>query len=127
MMKSIFPSRLGNSFGFTKMRAKQGPLRDKLSLWDRFSASKKISESWLWSASTAVCVDALSSGSALEAPLSRLFGRAILVITNEQLSAALALVELDGIARRLVLCPPDLSVDVVPRIVSTASIDTLVW
>jgi acyl-CoA synthetase (AMP-forming)/AMP-acid ligase II len=108
------------------MRTKQVPLGDNPSFWDRFNASKKISESWLWSASTAVCVDALSSGSALGAPLSRLFGRAILVVTNEQLSAALALVELDGIARRLVLCPPDLSVAVLPWIVSTASIDTLV-
>jgi len=109
------------------MRAKQVPLGDKASLWDRFNASKKISESWLWSASTAVCVDALSNGSALGAPLSHLLGRAILIITKEQLPAALALVELDGIARRLVLCPPDVSVDVLPWIVSTASIDTLVW
>jgi len=31
----------------------------------------------------------------------------VLVSTSDQLAAALALIELDGIARRLVLCPSD--------------------
>jgi len=108
------------------MREQQAPLADKSSMWDRLGASKRLSESWLWSASTAVCMDALSCGFALGAPLSRLCGRTILLTSKEQLSTALALVELDGIARRLVLCPPDISLDVLPWIISTASIDTVI-
>ena len=59
-------------------------------------------------------------------PLSRLRGRSVLVLTKEQLSAALALVELDGVARRLVLCPPGLSAKYIPLIVSAANIDVIV-
>jgi acyl-CoA synthetase (AMP-forming)/AMP-acid ligase II len=108
------------------MREKQVPQADRSSLWDRFHASKTISESWLWSASTPVCMDALSCGSTLGTALSRLRGKKVLLFTKEQLSTALALVELDGIARRLVLCPPDTSVDVLPWIVSTALIDAVI-
>ena len=38
----------------------------------------------------------------------------MLVATRDQLTAALALIELDGIARRLVLCPPDFSFEHLP-------------
>ena len=35
-------------------------------------------------------------------------GRSVLVATEDQLTSALVLIELDGIARRLILCPPGL-------------------
>src|ERR1700728_738848 len=41
--------------------------------------------------------------------LESLRGRSISLAMREQLSTAIALIELDGIARRLVLCTPDLS------------------
>src|SRR5262249_14314351 len=40
--------------------------------------------------------------------------------------AALALLELDGVARRLVLCPPGLPGEAFPSIVESAGIDTVV-
>jgi acyl-coenzyme A synthetase/AMP-(fatty) acid ligase len=43
------------------------------------------------------------------------------------LTAALALIELDGIARRLVLCPPDLPVTHVSSVIATAGVDTIVF
>ncbi|HEY2855863.1 MAG TPA: long-chain fatty acid--CoA ligase [Gemmatimonadaceae bacterium] len=46
--------------------------------------------------------------------------------TEDQLSAALALIETDGIARRLVLCPPDLVVAHLPYVVTTAAVDIVI-
>ena len=50
-------------------------------------------------------------------------GRCVLVRTRRQLSAALALIELDGAARRLVLCPPDLHPTHLPAICAEAQVD----
>jgi acyl-coenzyme A synthetase/AMP-(fatty) acid ligase len=44
----------------------------------------------------------------------------------DQLAAALALVELDGIARRLVLCPPDMAAGHLPEIAANAEVDAIV-
>ena len=48
----------------------------------------------------------LSAGSSLGSVLESLRGRSVLLATKDQLAAALVLIELDGIARRMVLCPP---------------------
>jgi acyl-coenzyme A synthetase/AMP-(fatty) acid ligase len=53
-------------------------------------------------------------------------GRSVLLSTSDQLAAALALIELDGIARRIVLCPPDLDAKHLPYIIATAEIDAIV-
>ena len=45
--------------------------------------------------------------SALEGGRAKFYGRSVLVATRSQLTAALTLIELDGIARRLILLPPD--------------------
>jgi acyl-CoA synthetase (AMP-forming)/AMP-acid ligase II len=65
-------------------------------------------------------------GSSLGSRLEELRGRSVLVATDDQLTAALALIELDGIARRLVLCPPDLPRDHLPSVIVTATVDALV-
>ena len=40
--------------------------------------------------------------------------------------AALALIELDGVARRLVVCPPDLSSEHLPAVIAKAGVDAIV-
>jgi acyl-coenzyme A synthetase/AMP-(fatty) acid ligase len=52
--------------------------------------------------------------------------RSVLVVTQDQLTAALALIELDGIARRLVVCPPGLSPEHLPVIAANAEVDAVV-
>jgi acyl-CoA synthetase (AMP-forming)/AMP-acid ligase II len=52
--------------------------------------------------------------------LEELRGRTVLIATREQLAAALALVELDGVAQRIVLCPPDLAPVHFPHVIKTA-------
>src|SRR5262249_41950110 len=58
--------------------------------------------------------------------LEELRGHSVLVVTQDQLTAALALIELDGIARRLVVCPPGLAPEYLPAIAATAEIDAVV-
>ncbi len=58
--------------------------------------------------------------------LPELAGRTVLLVTTEQLSAGLALIELDGVARRIVLCPPDLQPEHLTTVVADAGVDALV-
>jgi acyl-coenzyme A synthetase/AMP-(fatty) acid ligase len=53
-------------------------------------------------------------------------GRSVLIATSGQLLAALAMIELDGVARRMLLCPPDLEPDRLPALLDAAEIDTVV-
>lgn len=73
-----------------------------------------------------VAVGDLVAGSGLDRPVDAFAGRSVLIATSDQLTAGLAAIELDGVARRLVLCPPDLSPEHVPHIMATAEIDVVV-
>ena len=53
-------------------------------------------------------------------------GRSILVATTSQLNAAAALVELDGVARRVILYPPDLSLDHLAFVADCAGVEVIV-
>ncbi len=54
-----------------------------------------------------VALGNLARSSALGAWISQLRGRSVLIATEDQFLAVLAMLELDGTARRIVLCPPD--------------------
>ncbi|GJD47471.1 2-succinylbenzoate--CoA ligase [Methylobacterium crusticola] len=55
-----------------------------------------------------------------------LAGRAVLIATATQFCAAVALIELDGLAGRIVLAPPDLDRDHLPEILDRAGIEAVV-
>lgn len=55
-----------------------------------------------------------------------LSGRSVLLATSGQLLSALAMIELDGVARRMLLCPPDLDWDRLEVLLEQAGIDTIV-
>jgi acyl-coenzyme A synthetase/AMP-(fatty) acid ligase len=71
-------------------------------------------------------LDELAEGSSLDVHPEELRGRCIMISTARQLPAALALVLLDGIARRMVLCTPDLSPEHLWAAMVDAGIDTVV-
>jgi acyl-coenzyme A synthetase/AMP-(fatty) acid ligase len=52
--------------------------------------------------------------------------RSVLVRTRTQIGAARALIELDGLARRIVLCPPDLADEHLPSVIEDARVDAIV-
>src|SRR5437867_4477749 len=102
------------------------PHVDGGSLWSSLSAAGHLSERALWGADASVTLGDLVRGSSLSGRLELLRGRSALVATRDQLPAALALIELDAVARRLVLCPPDLPAEHLPFVAATAAVDALV-
>jgi acyl-CoA synthetase (AMP-forming)/AMP-acid ligase II len=102
------------------------PQSEPGSLWDSLSAAGRLSGRRLWGVDSSVSLEDLVQGSSLGDRLEELRGCSILVATGDQLSAALALMELDGVARRLVLCPPDLSREYLPFVISTAAVNAVV-
>src|SRR3569833_1250427 len=62
-------------------------------------------------------------GRAIGADLS---GRNVLLRTTGHLHAALALIELDGVAARIVICPPDVKAEHLPSVIERAAIDVVV-
>ncbi|MBV9997410.1 MAG: long-chain fatty acid--CoA ligase [Caulobacteraceae bacterium] len=65
-------------------------------------------------------------GTGLGQTLAGLAGRSVLVRVKDPLFAALALVELDGVASRLVICPPDLEEEHLPYVAEVAALDAVV-
>lgn len=97
-----------------------------LSLWQSLGRGKSGTAGWLCARDASVALSDLASGSAFALPLSALRGRTVLVWTLDQLTAALALIEVDGIVRRLVLCPPDFDPVHLPYVIATAGVDAIV-
>jgi acyl-coenzyme A synthetase/AMP-(fatty) acid ligase len=55
-----------------------------------------------------------------------LSGRSVLLAVTDQLIAAIAMTEIDGVARRMLLCPPDLNADHIKTLIEDAEIDAVV-
>jgi acyl-CoA synthetase (AMP-forming)/AMP-acid ligase II len=69
--------------------------------------------------------EALGRGTNLDAPLSLLRGRSVLLSSERQLPTVLAAITLDGVARRLFLCLPDIDAADLPAILE-GEIDAVV-
>src|ERR1700687_414724 len=102
------------------------PPTDGMSLWQAVDAAGRLTGRWLWGADAAICLATLSDGSSLGGRLGELHGASVLLSIRDQLPAALALIELDGIARRIVLCPPDVPPAHLPAVIATAEVDAVV-
>ena len=68
----------------------------------------------------------LARHSAFGGRLEELRGASVLLTAKDQLTAALAMLELDGVARRLVLCTPDLPPQHLPGVIAGAEADCCV-
>jgi acyl-coenzyme A synthetase/AMP-(fatty) acid ligase len=73
-----------------------------------------------------VQLGALAGASALGGRLEALRDRSVVIATEQALTAVLALIELDGVARRMVLCPPGISPEHFPQVVRDAQADAWV-
>jgi acyl-CoA synthetase (AMP-forming)/AMP-acid ligase II len=102
------------------------PLSDRISLWTALRDTGRPSDCSVHVLDASVALGDLARCSSLGGRLEKLRGRSVLVTTKDQLTAALALVELDGVARRLVLCPPDLPAAHIPFVIATAAVDAVV-
>jgi acyl-coenzyme A synthetase/AMP-(fatty) acid ligase len=96
------------------------------SLASALDAGRDLSARFVFGAEQSVAWSELLSGSCLDRRASELRGRSILIETMDQLTAVSALIELDGVARRIVLYPPDLSREHLPFVASSAEADVIV-
>lgn len=102
------------------------PRADGGSLWRLLGDPAGLAKRWLSDQHARVSLAALARGSVLGRRLDELHGRTVMLSTRDQLPAALALLELDGLAKRIVLCPPDVSSTHLPGVMATAGVDAVV-
>jgi acyl-coenzyme A synthetase/AMP-(fatty) acid ligase len=73
-----------------------------------------------------VCLTNILGETCLEGRLGELSGRSVLLAVADQLISGIAMTELDGVARRMLLCPPDLGIDHIKILMEDAAIDAVV-
>lgn len=95
-----------------------------MALWDSLARAAGRPAGALSDVGRTVRLDLLESASCLGGRLEELRGRSVVLAAKDPLSAALALIELDGVARRMVLCPPDLAAEHLPHVLRSAEADT---
>lgn len=96
------------------------------SIKDRLNSAAFLRCRVLWSATDCVAIGDLLRGSSLSCDLRELSGRSVLLVTRDQLAAALALIELDGVVSRIVICPPETSLTQLLSLAQKAGIDTII-
>jgi acyl-coenzyme A synthetase/AMP-(fatty) acid ligase len=84
------------------------PRNDPASLCNSLIAAGNLSARVI-GAGTSARWDELAAGAVFNTQVFDLRGRTVVLAMIDQLAAAAALIQLDGVARRMVLCPPDLS------------------
>jgi acyl-coenzyme A synthetase/AMP-(fatty) acid ligase len=99
-----------------------GPAR---SLWQSITAAGRPAGR-LHGAHASVALEDLAHASSLGGQLEGLRGRSVLIALKDPLRAALALLELDGVAARIVLCPADLAPAHLPAIARGAAADACI-
>ncbi|MGO9171809.1 MAG: ANL family adenylate-forming protein [Rhodomicrobium sp.] len=101
------------------------PRADETSIWEAMTGAG-LAGRFLHSHSHSLPMAALAGGNAIGGGADRLKGRSVLVAAAEQLAAALAFIELDGIVRRVTVCPPGFPDAHLPEICKKAEIDAIV-
>jgi acyl-coenzyme A synthetase/AMP-(fatty) acid ligase len=96
------------------------------SIRDKLNNAPAGSGRFLRGATASVALGDLVRGTSLGGRLLELSGRSVLVATRDQLAAAIALIELDGVARRLVICTPDVSSEHLASVIAQAGVDAIV-
>jgi len=95
-------------------------------LQERLSAVAPAEMLHLWAPGRGIAFDVLASATSLGGALPALHGRCVLLVMRDQLATALVLVELDGVVRRLVICPPGLPSAHLSHVAMGAGADAIV-
>jgi acyl-coenzyme A synthetase/AMP-(fatty) acid ligase len=98
------------------------PLNRPASLRNALVNSADIT-SRLFGSKESVAIDDLARHTVTGRRAGQVRGQSVLIVTSDQLATALALIELDGIAGRIVIWPPDVPLSYLPSVMSTASVD----
>ena len=97
-----------------------------MTLWESLVRSDGRPSGALSDAARTVGLADLAGGSFLSGPREALRNRSVVLAIRDPLIAALAMVELDGIVRRMVLCPAGVASEHMPHVARTADADAWV-
>jgi acyl-coenzyme A synthetase/AMP-(fatty) acid ligase len=81
---------------------------------------------FLWDRAECVRIGDLIGGTSFGGRLEQLAGRSVVLATGSQLTTALALIELDGVARRLTILPPDAEASHFAALLAGAEADAVI-
>jgi acyl-CoA synthetase (AMP-forming)/AMP-acid ligase II len=95
------------------------------SLWDGIAQSSEPFAGGFCGSEASIALADLAAASTLGGNLESLRGLSVVLATRAQLPTAAALVELDGVARRLVLCTPDLTSEQLRLVIAAADADAV--
>jgi acyl-coenzyme A synthetase/AMP-(fatty) acid ligase len=95
------------------------------SLWESITAAG-APRGRLHGARTAIDLADLTHRTSLGGRLGELEGCSVVLLIRNQLAAALTMLELDGVAARMVLCPPDLAAQHLAGVLRDAAADACV-
>jgi acyl-coenzyme A synthetase/AMP-(fatty) acid ligase len=101
-------------------------LDEPVSLWSAACAAGNLSGRFLCSTNVRARLSEMVENSVLDGRGEELRDRTVLIATRDQFLATWAIFELDGIARRIVLCPPDLPLEILPGVIRSAEADAVV-
>ncbi len=96
------------------------------SIRNKLSSAESAGCGFLWGATAGIAISDLLRGSSLNGHSHELSGRSILLVTRGQFAAASALIELDGIAGRIIICPPETPSEHIPSLIQKGGVDTIV-
>src|ERR1700678_845823 len=92
----------------------------------RDSVANAPAARFFWGRTASACFTALDRGTSLGGRLVELAGRSVLLTSGSQLTTALALIELDGCARRIAIFPIYVDPADLGAIIAAAEIDAIV-
>ena len=96
------------------------------SLRDAIDVGGKPTPGYLIGAEHRTALGDLLQGSAIASGVENLRGRSVLIASADPFLVALALIEFDGLARRMTLYPPDLALEHLPYVMRYAEVDAVV-
>ncbi len=92
----------------------------------RHYVDRGAAERFFFDRTAQVLASDLARGTSLGGGLADLAGRSVLIAASSQLTSALALIELDGVARRITILPPDVDRGHLGALIADAEIDAVV-
>jgi acyl-coenzyme A synthetase/AMP-(fatty) acid ligase len=97
-----------------------------MSLRDAIEHASARGDRCLWNVDRSLNLQQFLKQSYLNGYRNALAGKSLLILTSDQLSSAATMIELDGIASRILICPPDIKPDHLATIAAQAEIDAVV-
>jgi len=92
----------------------------------RYHVENAPADQFFFDRATTVRVADLNQGTNLGGRIVELAERSVLIATTSQLTSGLALIELDGVARRITILPPDVDPAHLGALIANAEVDAVV-